>query len=92
MNATQIQTTLAPLLTFLAGLAAGKGMFGWDATTWYTVLGATVGFGATIWAAIATRKNAVISQAAGFADVQSIKLDPSASQATVNATPNNVTK
>jgi hypothetical protein len=59
MNSTQIQTTLAPLLTFLAGLAAGKGLFGWDAQTWLTVLGAIVGFGATIWAAVATKSSTI---------------------------------
>lgn len=59
MNSTQIQTTLAPLLTFLAGLAAGKGLFGWDAQTWYTILGGIAGIGATIWAAVATKNSSI---------------------------------
>lgn len=92
MNGTQIQTTLAPLITFLAGLAAGKGLFGWDAQTWYTILGALAGVGATIWAAVTTRGTAIIAQAAASPEVQSIKLTPQASAETVAATPNNVTK
>jgi hypothetical protein len=92
MNSTQIQSTLAPLVTFLAGLAAGKGLFGLDSATWATILGALAGLGATIWAAVATRGTAIISQAAASPEVQSIKLTQNASLETVNATPNNVTK
>ena len=92
MNSTQIQTTLAPLISFLAGLAAGKGLFGLDAASWTTIIGAVVAFGAAIWGAIATRNTAVISQAEALPEVQSIKLEPSASSATVAATPGNVTK
>lgn len=92
MNSTQIQTTLAPLISFLAGLAAGKGLFGLDVTSWTTIIGAVVAFGAAIWGAIATRNTAVISQAAALPEVQSIKLEPSASSSTVAATPSNVTK
>jgi hypothetical protein len=51
-----------------------------------------VGLGATVWGALATRNNAVISQAAALPEVQSIKLEPSASSATVSATPSNVNK
>lgn len=92
MNSTQLQTTLAPLITFLAGLAAGKGLFGWDAQTWYTILGGIAGLGATVWAAVATKKNNLISQVASDPDVQSIKLQSFAPAATVDATPSNVTK
>lgn len=92
MNATQIQTTIAPLLTFLAGLAAGKGLFGWDAQTWYTILGGIAGLGATVWAAVTTRNHAVISQAAVLPEVQSIKMEASTSKATVDSLPGNVSK
>lgn len=92
MNSTQIQSTLAPLISFLAGLAAGKGLFGLDSATWTTLLGAIAAFGATIWGALATRSTALISQVASSPEVQSIKLTPGASAETVNATPNNVTK
>ena len=92
MNSTQIQTTLAPLISFLAGLAAGKGLFGLDIASWTTLIGGLVGLGATIWGIFATRNTAVISQAAALPEVQSIKLEPSAPSATLNATPSNVTK
>lgn len=59
MNTTQIQSTLAPLITFFAGLAAGKGLFGLDAATWTTIIGAVAGFVGTIWAAIATRSSSI---------------------------------
>lgn len=59
MNTTQIQSTLAPLITFLAGLAAGKGLFGLDSATWTTILGSVAGLGATIWAAVATRSSSI---------------------------------
>lgn len=92
MNSTQITSTLAPLVTFFAGLLAGKGVFGFDVATWATIIGGVVGLGATIWAAVSTRNTAVISQAAALPEVQSIKLDSSATAATVSATPANVTK
>jgi len=92
MNSTQIQSTIAPLISFLAGLAAGKGLFGLDVGTWTTILGAVAAFGATLWAAISTRGTAIIAQAAVSPEVQSIKLTPTASSATVDATPSNVTK
>ncbi len=87
MNSTQIQTTLAPLLTFLAGLAAGKGLFGWDAATWYTILGGIVGFGATIWAAIATKNSniAAATQAMTGVEVQTSLAAPAGVAAAVNA-------
>lgn len=92
MNSTQIQATLAPLISFLAGLAAGKGLFGLDVASWTTLIGAVVGFGATIWGIIATRNTAVISQAAALPEVQSIKLNSSAPASVVSATPSNVQK
>lgn len=76
MNSTQIQTTLAPLLTFLAGLAAGKGLFGWDATTWYTILGGIVGFGATIWAAVTTKTSSIVAQANAVPSTTVTTTDP----------------
>lgn len=87
MNSTQIQTTLAPLLTFLAGLAAGKGLFGWDAATWYTILGSVVGFGATIWAAVATKNSnlAAATQAMKGVDVTTSPAAPAGVASAVNA-------
>lgn len=92
MNPTQIQTTVAPLVAFFAGLLAGKGVFGLDATTWTTVIGAIVASGAAIWGAIATRGTNLITAAAGLDEVHSIKLEPTAPQALVTETPANVTK
>lgn len=92
MNSTQIQTTLAPLISFLAGLAAGKGLFGLDAASWATLIGGVIGLGATIWGLIATRKTAQIASVAAMPEVQSVKLEPSAPSSLVQATPGNVTK
>lgn len=65
MNSPQTQAgLLAPLLTFLAGLLAGKGVFGLDASTWATLLGGAAAFGGVIWGVIATRKPA-LAQALG---------------------------
>lgn len=72
MNATQIQTTLAPLISFLAGLAAGKGLFGLDAGTWTTIIGSVAAFGATIWGALAATKSGVAASAASYADTKVI--------------------
>ena len=93
MNNTQIQTTLAPLITFLAGLAAGKGLFGLDAATWTTIIGSIVALGATIWAAVVTRKTALVTQTANLPEVQSVRLEPSVRQndALITQTPSNVT-
>lgn len=91
MNSTQIQTTLAPLVTLLGGLLALKVPY-FDAGTWGQILGGIIGFGSLIWTAIVTRNTAVISQAAALPEVQSIKLEPTAAKATVDATPANVNK
>jgi len=55
MNKTQIQTTFAPLIAALAGFLAGKGIFGFDAQTWISIIGAFGALGATVWAGVATR-------------------------------------
>lgn len=91
MNGTQIQNTIAPLVTFLAGLLAAK--VPWlDVGAWSSIIGSAVAIGATLWASFSTRNTAVISQAAALPEVQSIKLGPTASASTVQATPSNVTK
>ena len=92
MNPTQIQTTIAPLVAFFAGLLAGKGVFGLDATTWTTVIGAIAAAGAAVWGAIATRGTSLITAAGSLDDVHSIKLEPTAPQSLVSDTPANVTK
>lgn len=92
MNPTQITTTLAPIITFAAGLLAGKGVFGLSAETWATIIGGIMGLGATIWAAIATRNKNLITTTANLPEVEKIKLEASAPSDLTAATPANVTK
>ena len=92
MNGTQVQTTLAPLVAFLAGLLAGKGVFGLDAATWATVIGAVFAGGATIWGAIAAKKSSLVTTVAAMPEVSEVTLDRTvAGSAALNsATPSNV--
>ena len=92
MNATQIQTTIAPLISFLAGLAAGKNLFGLDSATWTTILGSLAGAGMAVWSALASRQTALISTVANDPSVKSVTLTANATSALVDATPANVTK
>lgn len=92
MNSTTATSTFGPLVAFFAGLLAGKGVFGLDAQTWTTVIGAIIAAGASVWGAIATRKNAQISAVASMPEVQSVKLEPSAPSSIALATPDNVSK
>jgi hypothetical protein len=92
VNSEQIKQTAAPMVAFLAGLLAGKGVFGLDAATWATLIGAVLGLGVTVWGAIKGMKKNVIAAAANLPDVQSITLSPEASAATLAGTPGNVTK
>lgn len=81
MNNTQIQTTIAPLVTFFAGLLAGKGVFGFDAATWATIIGGIGGVAATIWAAIATRKAPMAQSLASYNDT-TVLTDPATARNT----------
>lgn len=72
MNPTQTQTTLAPIIAFIAGLLAGKGVFGLDAATWATVIGGGIAFVATIWAAIATRKTSMVASVNSMPEVAGV--------------------
>lgn len=91
MNSTQIQNTVTPIVGFIAGILAAK--FAWfDAATWAAILMGVVGLGATVWGAISTRKTAQISSVAAMPEVQSIKLEPSAPNSVLQATPGNVNK
>ena len=92
MNPTQITTTAAPIIAFLAGLAAGRGLFGWDQATWITVLTGLAGLGATIWAAVTTRKTAMVTAVANMPEVKAVTLDATApgAAAVSAATPSNV--
>lgn len=91
MNSTQLQTTLAPLVSFFAGLLAAK--VPWlDVGAATQLIGAVVGVAATLWAAFSTKKSTLVSTVAQMPEVQSVKLEASASSDLVAATPTNVTK
>lgn len=81
MNSTQIQTTIAPLISFLAGLAAGKGLFGLDSATWATILGAVAAFGATIWGAFAAKTSSIVAQANAVPSTTVTTTDPALASA-----------
>lgn len=91
MNGTQLQTTLAPLVSLLGTLLAAKVPF-FDAGTWGQILGGIIAFGGVIWGAFAARSSAVISTAASDPNVASVKLASTAPQSLVDATPANVQK
>lgn len=59
MNKTQLQTTLAPLVAAIAGFLAGRGIFGFDAATWATILGSIGTLIAVIWGGVAARAQAL---------------------------------
>lgn len=92
MNATQLQATLAPIAAGVAGFLAGRGAFGFDQATWLTILTALGTAAATVWGAIATRKNAMVSTVAAMPEVKEVTLDKtvSTSKALDAATPDNV--
>lgn len=92
MNSTTATSTFGPLVAFFAGLLAGKGVFGLDAGTWTTIIGAIIAGAASVWGAIATRKTAQIASVASMPEVQSVKLEPSAPASITESTPANVTK
>lgn len=91
MNPTQLQSTLAPLVSILGGLLAAKVPF-FDAGTWGQILGGILALGGIIWAGVATRQSAIISTVANDPQVKSVQLTPSAPQGLVDATPDNVKK
>lgn len=62
MNKQQIITGLAPVVAFVAGILAGKGIW-FDETTWLAILSAMVTACATVWAAFTTRNSAQIETA-----------------------------
>lgn len=92
MNPTQTQTTLAPIIAFIAGLLAGKGVFGFDTATWTYIIGGLAGIGTVVWGAIAARKSAIVSTAAAMPEVKQVVLDPTVPGASAlnAATPSNV--
>lgn len=104
MNSTTAQTQSATFIAFVAGLLAGKGVFGLDAATWAAVLGAFAYLGTVLWNAWTTRQQAIVNQAlasskpevvsavAKLDEVKNITLDASqpGTQELNAATPSNV--
>lgn len=74
MNGTQIQTTLAPFISFLAGLLAAKVPF-FDLGTWTQIIGLVAGLATVLWGAFSGRNNAVIAQAAALPEVKTVVTD-----------------
>lgn len=72
MNPTQTQTTIAPAVAFLAGLLAGKGVFGFDYLTWAAIIGGVFGLAATIWGAVAARQTAMVGTVSAMPEVTSM--------------------
>lgn len=91
MNPTQLQTTLAPLVSLLGGLLALKVPF-FDAGTWGQILGGILTLGGIIWSGVATRQSALITTVANDPQVKKVTLEASAPVGLVDSTPQNVTK
>lgn len=90
MTSTQTQTTLAPIIAFLAGLLAGKGVFGFDAATWTLIIGGAAGLAATIWGGIITRKKSLVSEVNGMPEVAGVvTVNSSAGNALAASIPSN---
>lgn len=83
MNNTQVTATFAPIITFIAGLLAARFTF-FDGATWLTIVTGVVGLGATIWAAVMTRKNA-LKNAVGNMEGTVVVTTPSSAAAIPNA-------
>ena len=72
MNTTQTQTQFATVIAFIAGILAGKGVFGFDTATWTTILGAVLGLGMAVWTALATRKTALVGTVNNMPEVAGV--------------------
>jgi len=83
MNPTQWQTSLAPIISFFAGLLAARVPF-LDAGGWGQVLGGIMGLVATIWGGVAAKQSSLVSTVASMPEVKEVKLEQFAPQALVN--------
>lgn len=90
MNWEQISGILRHILTFGGGFVVAKGWL--SEGLMMDVVGAIITIGGVIWSVVNKTPSAIVSSAAGLAEVQSIKLEPSAPTALVQSTPSNVTK
>lgn len=92
MNGIQLPATVVPVIAWLAGVLAGKGVFGLDSGVWITLLSGAAGLGLAVYGAFSARKSAVVTTAANLPEVKSISLDPTSpgAQDLNHATPANV--
>jgi len=90
MNWEQISSILRHVLTFGGGFIVAKGWV--SETVMLEIVGAIVTVGGAIWAMFNKTSASIVASAAALPEVQSIKLEPSAPSALVQATPSNVTK
>lgn len=75
MNQVQLPASIMSLISFAAGLFAGRGLFGWDTATWTAVLGAVAGLAVTISTAFMTRKSAIVTTVANLPEVKSVAVE-----------------
>lgn len=92
MNSTQLNSTLAGVVGVIAGFLAGRGVFGFDQSTWVTIITAIAGFGATLWTIWSTRKSAIVTTTANLPEVKEVTLTRgvTGTSSLDDATPNNV--
>lgn len=91
MNSLQLKNIAAPIVAIIVAWLSRQVPF-IDPATWGMLIDALI---AAVTAGVLgyfNRGTAVITQAASLPEVQSVKLEPSATSATLAATPNNVTK
>jgi len=90
MNWEQISSILRHILTFGGGFVVAKGWI--SETLMLELVGVAITVGGAIWAMFNKTSAAIVASAAALPEVQSIKLEPSASASMVQGTPSNVTK
>jgi len=90
MNWEQISSILRHILTFGGGFVVAKGWI--SETLMLELVGAAITVGGAIWAMFNKTSASIVASAAALPEVQSIKLEPSASASLVNDSPSNVTK
>lgn len=68
MNPTQLQTTLAPIVSFFAGLLAAK--VPWlDAGAWTQIIGGILAVAGVIWGAVAAKPSSLAATTQTFQGV-----------------------
>lgn len=90
MNWEQISSILRHILTFGGGFVVAKGWV--SETVMLQIVGGVITIGGAVWAMFNKTPTSIINSAAALPEVQSVKLEPSATSAMMDATPNNVTK